>query len=174
MYSLLTNISGQPFEKFISFCFENADVFSLTKSSWPGAGKSNEFIRVMQLLSPYHTNTVHTNHWFCYRVPEGYDIEIYLFTATAESKRIILEQYDSLFYQDKAWDKPEDLCFFQNGRLTVGSVSHERICFLYPQTKEWMALTELCGTWEEVPDEAEEQIKSELHGKQAFIVGGRD
>lgn len=72
MYSLLNNISGQPFEKFISFCFENADIFTLTKSSWPGAGHSHEFIRAMQLLSPYHTKTVHTNHWFCYRVPEGY------------------------------------------------------------------------------------------------------
>ena len=133
MYSLLSNISGQPFE--------------------------NEFIRVMQLLSPYHINTVHTNHWFCYRVPEGYDKEVYLFAATAESKRIILVQYDSLFYQDKAWDKPEDLCFFQNGRLMVGSVSHERICFLYPQTNEWMALTELCGTWKEAPNETEEQIQ---------------
>ena len=53
MYSLLRNISVQPFEKFISFCFENSDI----------------------------------NHWFCYRVPEGYDIEVYLFTVTAESKR---------------------------------------------------------------------------------------
>lgn len=159
MYSLLSNISGQPFEKFISFCFEHTDTFSLTKNSWLGAGKSHESNRVMQLLSPYQINTVHTNHWFCYRVPEGYDIEVYLFTATAESKRIILEQYDSLFYQDKVWDKPEDLCFFQDGRLMAGSVSHERICFLYPQTNEWMALTEICGTWEEVLSEAEEQIQ---------------
>ena len=129
MYSLLSDISGQSFEKFISFCFEKADVFSLTKSGWPGSDRSGDFIRVMQLLKPYLINTVHINHWFCYRVPEGHDKEVYLFTANAESKRIILEQYDSLFYQDKAWYKPEDFCFFQNGKLTVGSVSHERICF---------------------------------------------
>ena len=41
----------------------------------------------------------------------------------------------------------------------VGSVSHEKICFLYPQTNEWMTLTEICGTWEEVLNEPEEQIQ---------------
>ncbi len=71
MYSLLSNISGQSFKKFISFCFDKAVVFSLIKSGWVGSDQSGNFIRIMQLLNPYHIHTVHTNHWFCYRVPKG-------------------------------------------------------------------------------------------------------
>lgn len=159
MYSILNNINGQAFESYISICFENADIFSLTKNGWGGADKCGESIRILQLLSPYRIHTVHTNHWFCYRVPDGYEIEVYLFTATVESKQIILEKYNSIFYQDNVWDKPEDLCFFKNGKLIAGSVSHEKICFLYPQADELKALTKICGAWEEVPDEAEEQIQ---------------
>lgn len=159
MLSLLNNICGQPFAEYISACFHRADMFSLTKNGWKGAAESKEHSCLLQRLSQYHIQTIHTNHWFCFRVPEGYKLEVYLFTADAESKKIILEEYNRIFHGNVLWNQPEDLCFFEKGKLFAGSVSHENICYVYGRGDEWEDKIKQHGLWEEIPDALEEQIQ---------------
>ena len=75
MLSLLNNICGQPFEEFISACFHRADMFSLTKNRWEGAAESKEHLYLLQRLGQYYIQTINTNHWFCYWVPEVFPMK---------------------------------------------------------------------------------------------------
>lgn len=159
MLSLSNNITGKSFVGYVSACFCYADVFSLTQNGWKNTQKKDEPDQILQLLAPYHIRTLHTNCWFCHRVPNGYDIEVYLFNAVRQTRDIILEKYSSLFYNNSVWDKPEDLCFFQNGILISGSVSHENICFAYEQENSFLKDIKLYGIWENIPAIAEEQIR---------------
>lgn len=153
MLSLLENLRGQAFSEYVSTCFQVSDIFSLTKNGWSTANQSNEAALILKLLAPYHLRTLHTNRWFCYRVPAEHDIEIYTFRSTQEAKKILLSNYDSIFYDDHVWKKPEDLCFFKEQKLFSGSVAHERICFVYDDT------IQLPGRWEAVPSNLVEQIQ---------------
>lgn len=90
---------------------------------------------------------------FCYRVPGGQEIEVFLFRACGAARRILLERYHCLFSGDAPWELPEDLCFFRNGTLILGSVSHEDICFAYDER------TAVCGRWETALPDAAEQIR---------------
>lgn len=158
MLSLSSNIVGSAFEGYVSACFQKADTFSLTKNRWRW-DESEEHARVLQRLSPYYIRTLHTNHWFAFYLPEGYELEVYLFRADPEAKRIILEEYNSLFIGGNIWKKPEDLCFFKEGRLFSGSVSHEYICYVYEQGHDWDEQIKHHGIWEQVPDELNERIQ---------------
>lgn len=159
MLSLTSNICGKPFCDYLSVCFQHADVFSLTQNGWFDADKNEESDRLLQLLKPYHIHTLRTNHWFCYRVPAGYKIVIYLFKAIPETKDILLAEYNSIFYKDTLWRKPEDMCFFKKGKLICGSVSHERICYAYEQGNSFEDQIKLHGIWEQVPTDLIEQIQ---------------
>ncbi len=86
-------------------------------------------------------------------------LEVYLFRAAPESKRIILEEYNSLFTGGDIWKEPEDLCFLKKGRLFSGSVSHEYICYVYEQGHDWGEQIKHHGIWEQVPDELNERIQ---------------
>ena len=143
---------------YVSACFQKTDTFSLTKNRW-GCADSGEHIRVLQRLSPYHIRTLQTNHWFSCYIPEGHELEVYFFRVVPEFKRIILEEYNSLFIEDNIWKKSEDLCFFKEGRLFSGSVSHELICYVYGQGHDWDELITHHGIWEQVPDELNERIQ---------------
>lgn len=152
MLSLLENITGQSFIEYVSALSGIADTFSLTKNGWSTAEKSHEHSAVLNALTPYHIKTVYINRWFCHCVPDGYKMEVYLFHFTPESKKVLLSNYDSIFYNNSVWSKPEDLCFFKNQKLISGSVTHEKICFLYSETMK------LPGMWETIPTNTSEQI----------------
>ena len=53
----------------------------------------------------------------------------------------------------------EDLCFFRNGTLLLGTVSHERICMAYPEDNELAQRFRdaICG-WGEADDLEQEHI----------------
>ena len=152
MLSLLENLQGKDCAAYISAHQQIADTFSLTKNGWSTAGETNDSTRILNELSPYHIRTIHTNRWFCYCVPPGYSIEIYLFQFTNKSKDILIANYNSIFYNDAVWHTPEDLCFFKGSTLISGSVSHENIFFVYNENLQ------LPGLWEKKPSVLAEQI----------------
>lgn len=156
MLSLIKNVCGENFVKQISTCFEFADTFSLTRNNWLKPDEQENSLHLLQRLEPYHIETRHTNHWFCYYVPKEANIELYLFHATADAKIVLLSAYSQMFNDGVLWTVPEDLCFFKNGRLIFGSVSHENICFVYDE--ELGAQLRNCGEWESVAAEESEQI----------------
>lgn len=157
MLSLKSNIVGKQFAEQISACFKFADTFSLTENGWLKSCEQEESIQLLRSLNPYHIKTLHTDHWFCYYVPKGYEKEVYLFRATPESRDILLSAYNRIFHDGVLWKEPEDLCFFQSGQLIFGSVSHENICFVYDA--DLGKLLQPYGVWEQIPDEEKEQIQ---------------
>ena len=74
-------------------------------------------------------------------------------------------QYRGLFLEDWSGRLPrwvpsmEDLCFFRNGTLLLGTVSHERICIAYPEDGELAQRFQdaICG-WGEADDLEQEHI----------------
>ena len=158
MLSLAKNLYGKYFEEYISICFDVADIFSLTENGWTEAKKSGESVRILRLLEPYHIRTIRAQHWFCQSVPVGYEKEVYIFSLTEDSKKILLQEYNSIFYDDTIWLKPEDICFFKNGKLISGSISHERICYVYDYESIFSESISLQNAWEVVPHNPNEQI----------------
>ena len=94
--------------------------------------------------------TIYTERWFGQCVPKDQKMEIYIFRFTNESKRILLFNYDSIFYNGVVRNKPEDLCFFKESKLISGSLTHENICYVYDEKMH------LLGVWEKLsPNQAE-------------------
>ena len=155
MFSLTKNLWGQDFVDLISACFDCADVFSLSQNVWFNV-EPERSVHLLQRLSPYHLRYLETNHWFCYYTPEDRPRKVHLFQITPETRSIVLSAFKKLFFDDKAWEEPEDICFFRNNRLILGSVSHEQMCYLY-DLDLWQLLRAK-NFWECVPDEEAERI----------------
>ena len=158
MLSLVKNLCGEHFDEYVSACFNIADTFSLTKNGWSTAQESLESERVLKILAPYHICTINTVRWFCQSVPPGHEKEVYLFRATEASKKILLSMYRSIFYDDSVWMTPEDLCFFKNRKLVSGSLTHERICFVYDYESLFTKRITLKNAWDVIPLNQNEQI----------------
>ena len=159
MISLVKNLCGSCFEEYISVCFDLADVFSLTENGWEAGKNSEESARILKLLEPYFIRTIKAQHWFCQRVPVGHEKDVYLFNITEGSKKILLQEYDGIFYDKEVWMKPEDICFFKNGKLIAGSLSHERICYVYDYETVFSERITLQSAWEVIPHNQSEQIE---------------
>ena len=158
MISLVKNLCGSHFEEYISVCFDLADTFSLTENGWEAAKKSGESARILELLDPYLIRMIKVQHWFCQSVPVGHEKEVYLFNITEDSKKILLQEYDGIFYDEEVWMKPEDICFFKNGKLIAGSLSHEKICYVYDYETMFSERITLQGAWEAIPHNQNERI----------------
>ena len=155
MLSLKTEPKSSSLKQLFSECFQLSDTFSLT--SGPYTTPSGEAL--LYLLKTYWLHTFKTRHWFCYYVPEGYEKRVFLFRSCAESKRIMMDSYRHLFFgNDFEWDLPEDICFFSGGKLFMGTVSHEGICYVYPPSQETAhRFQEICR-WETRNEDTREQI----------------
>lgn len=152
MLSLLDNITASGFADFVIAHQSIADSFSLTKNMWGDFADSKEHIDVYNALNPYLIKKISTNRWFGQQVSYENKLEIYIFEFTQETQKILLSNYDSIFYTDSVWKKPEDLCFYRDNRLITGSVTHEKICYLYCD------LTNIPGDWSYLPDNILEQM----------------
>lgn len=158
MYSLLSNICGEHFSAFLSECFVNADTFSLSENAWMVEGNKSEALKIRHRLTPFHVRNIQTSSWFSYAVPQHKSFQVAVFRADPKALSILLEEYQSMFYEDGAWTKPEDICFFKNKKLVVGSSTHERICYVYSNNEGFLRNIEKLGKWEILPDAIEEQI----------------
>ena len=158
MLSLEKNLCGEHFDEYVAVCAAFADTFSLTENGWDFADKEAEKERILTLFAPYLIRTGRINRWFASYTPAGYEKEVMLFRMTEESKRLLLSEYRSIFYDGTVWKKPEDLCYFRDGKLISGSVTHEQICFVYDHEDEFSAKITLNGAWKTVKTRTEEQI----------------
>lgn len=156
MLSLEKELEFNSFQKLILECFKRADIFSLTQND-------SLHQKVLGELAPFLIKEIKVQHWFCYYVPQGYEKNVFLFRAALETRKIILSNYHSLFFKDsEKWELPEDLCFFKNNRLLLGTVTHEDICYAYPDTREFADFLKQIGNWRELPDNYEEMITLDI------------
>ncbi|WP_310602727.1 hypothetical protein [Anaerosporobacter sp.] len=164
MLSLNSNIGGKKFYRLMNLCFELSTHFSFTKRTFHK--KDVEYKMFLEDLSPSYIDTRFTPHWFCYYVPETTPLEVQLFTTDNNMKHIVKKHFDNLFQNERMKDGtlgnlknlPEDMCFFIGDKLLLGTVSHEKICYVYPPTQEIAERFMELGEWEEVECIEEEHI----------------
>ena len=155
MMSLVNKPSSDLQKKILTESMEVSDVFSLTEG--PFESRNSDVLR--QQLEPYLLRTLRIQHWFSYYVPTGYEIKVNLYQTCEETKQILKQSYHRLLGRSsERVTNLEDICFFQNGKLFFGTVSHENICFVYPPNNQFYdTLTKICS-WDIVDDVTDEQI----------------
>lgn len=150
MISLLLNhnnsrsrnqVDGERFIKFLEICFSHSDAVSFSKRIL--TGYDNQPSGIEQLLEPYLIKCLYPQKWYGYPVISDPLAEL-VYTADSETLQIISSCYTDLFlknkkklpntkfdsigYLPKHASPLEDICFWQDKRMLVGSLSHEFIC----------------------------------------------
>ena len=133
-------LSKKWLQDFLDICFSHADCFTLNEAPWFKA-----ILKDLQLeLTPFLMQEVRTPKWF------GYDYtsrpyakertHAFIYRAESAAKEILLKHLPNIFFRSKKRDTPyptlEDLCFFSNGQLFIGNISHEYMLWAYPPNEE--------------------------------------
>lgn len=166
MLMLRKNIELNNFIKLLDICFEISSYFSFTKNKIFSIAESEARAKFLQELEPFYVKTIITQHWHSYYVPPENAIEVCLFKTEINAKLIIKKYFDNIFLEERNSDGtlgklkpvPEDLCFFYQNKLLLGTVSHENICFAYPHSEQLMVKFEKLGEWERILFSDEEQV----------------
>lgn len=166
---------GLMFDKFdalLEICFEKADCFSLARAETPPY-KNSRIIEAM--LAPYHIRTIKAKTWFgCdgtqrfYRNGEVQDFILteLVYRADKGALRILKKCYRDIFLtQDyylppkkrvPEWKKMspvEDLCFFRDGIMFLGTMSHSRHCVVCVDDVDFYMKLRGLATWDEYASE---------------------
>lgn len=142
-------LSPEALTAILELCFRESDCFSLTYCGLPG--HTNELITE---LFPHRCGKVNTSRWFCYITLADNPIERFLYPASSDTMGILKKHYTGLFL-DNVYDKSseykqslEDLCFFRENKLIMGTVSHEKMCSVYPTDEDFSSrLLQCFGHW---------------------------
>ncbi len=121
-------IEGEDFAKFLSVCASRSTHFSLAKyvfsdvSPVPTAFES--------LLEPYVFKSFRPTRWFGYPQVNGQYLTETVYKICPESVEILGKHCRDLFLKKgaKKLGRREDLCFWDNGTMVLGTLSHECIC----------------------------------------------
>lgn len=145
----------------MDLCFADSSFLSFTKYfGFMESARSQIFDAA---LHPFLVDKIKTIHWHCYHMLDPKrPLEIAIYRAMPEMKAIVLNTFNTIYLTDHI--KPpiaEDICFFRGNELLLGTVSHERICHVYPKTKNSVNAFLQCANWEETEFLEEELIQLE-------------
>lgn len=152
----IETISGSRFERLLDLCFDEATAFSLQKGLWQNATDAS----LEQELAPYELRTIYTQKWFLWDLSEAPEEDAWtmcqkMYGVTKETKEILKAYFNEIFLgytKDERDFKNytlEDLCFFKEGKLFVGTKSHERRLYVYPPNKAFEQEIKELGVWED-------------------------
>jgi hypothetical protein len=153
------NIGGQQFRRLLEVCFQQSDCFSLSVGGW-----QNRIDTMQQELEPHILKKKVTKSWFGY-YPLLTDAEVtattrILYPVNDVTKSIIEKYCDNLWLRSEIPGQTqslEDLCFFSDDKLILGTVSHEYICQAYPSDDSFkLKLFEVYNHWKAGNDFAEQ------------------
>lgn len=153
-------IDGELFSIILDLFFEQSDYFSFSNIGIPNTDCS-----MQKDLEAYVYREIHSSHWFRYSTLPDDPITNILYFANSATLTILKKYCNRLFLFDSectstSWNQSlENLCFFFNDRLILGTVSHEHICKVFPPDENFK--NELFGMyayWKEDHDFTE-QIK---------------
>lgn len=169
MLELQKNIELENFYNLLDLCFEVSTCFSFTENGVIEYAKSEGHKNFIKEFEPFLIKSMKVTHWHSYCVTESNKKRVYLYKSDKEAKRLIENNFDNLFLEERVngdftgiKDLPEDLCFFINDKLFLGTSSHAGICTAYPFSNEIYEALQRLGKWEKVPYSAEEQIILDL------------
>ena len=163
---LINNIQYEKFNNLIDICFSCCSYFTFTKNRWPGYASDSRHIAFIEKLEKQYIKMLNVNHWHCNYVPPGYSMEILVYKTEDIAKEIIKCNFDNIYLKLNTENSvnsinplPEDLCFFIENSMFLGTVSHESICFAYPPSEKVGDALKEVGDWREVDYLEEEHIK---------------
>ncbi len=147
-------LSGDAFGQLLDYCFAHSDCFTLT---WQGSDcpETPEWNRLqgefLAQLAPWLTGRISTSRWFWIRVSPKRPLAVFLYSTAPGAKQVLADTFHDLFLaagEDCFW-LPEDLCFFSQGRLWLGTSSHEYHASAYPRSRGEAELPLSLGPWKE-------------------------
>jgi hypothetical protein len=158
------DISGKDFEILMDICFKYADCFTFSFGTCFNdkgvyfSDKDTTENKFLSSILPFVEKKFTHMSWFGYErtgEPSEWSQEdingliddfnkgmlenftTYICPANNATKKIILEFCSNIRMGCKGIGiVAENLCFFRNGTLFLGTVSHEEHCFFYPLTEE--------------------------------------
>ena len=153
-------IDGEAFSRLLDLCFRQSEYFSFSDH-----GILNTDNTLQNRLSGYIYKDISTSHWFNYiTLPEN-PFNIIVYHANSATHAILKEYCHRLLLFDSqclssSWNQTfEDLCFFTNDNLILGTVSHEHMCEVFPPDDAFKnELYDIYPHWKEASDSTE-QIK---------------
>lgn len=148
-------VEGECFVNLMDLCFDSADCFSLKRASW-SAFTDKQFELE---LEPFKIKELRMKYWYGYNLlPEHLSappMEIILYDACEAAREVVLKYNDNLFLEDRRDGKLtlssktlEDICFFKDKSLFLGTVSHEYMCSVNPVTLNFEERLLSTGDWE--------------------------
>lgn len=155
-------IMGKNFELLMTLCFNYADCFSLSRKDGLLAKDSE----LEQALESYKIKEIATDRWFCHLPPERVSfevspMEICLYPASDETRQILLQYVDSLFFEKDASAYSHtlaDLCLFRENELFFGTVSHEKLCSVKELSGRFSEQLFKLGDWEKSEEDPLERL----------------
>lgn len=139
LYSLVSeNISGKKFKEFLLYCLENATYFSITVP--------NSNINFPE-LEDFFYKKICTYTWFYYKTYKQ-PLNIILYHSSPKMLLDILNYFDCLFPESECVNKMEDICFFNDTDIILGSVTHEGIAKVLLQGDMDIISYEKFAEWE--------------------------
>lgn len=125
-------IEGDSFSRLLGLCFQHCRYFSFTESQI-----SHADTMFQNRLSQNIYAVISASHWFRhYTLPDN-PMRRIIYHANNETFSILNKHCRRLFLFDGrgshlSWNQTlEDLCFFANDKLFLGTVSHEYICEVF-------------------------------------------
>ena len=119
----------------LDLCFETCDYFSLS-IVFSGATDHD----LQKELSPYVCGELVTKEWFVYSSTPPLVVATYPIHPKTIS--IVKKYYSNIFIcalniNHRLEQLLQDLCFFKEDSLVLGTVSHELICHVYPPNQDF-------------------------------------
>jgi len=152
-------IIDEAFRLFLDACWPYVDYFTFSSCRddvVSQAQRYGDFCELKKELTPYFAGRSVRHGWFGYGFSHDKEGEmcIYRYRATKEAKEVILSCYRDLLLHFptnrpgvKELRRFDDLCLFSQGRLFLGTVSHEYQVCLYPLTIQMRSLVTSLAIW---------------------------
>lgn len=163
-FRLIGNIVGEDFSKMLYYLFSTTTHFSLKENGFEIYRKSVLHRKIVEDLAPFLEKEAIVDCWYGYcpatitnnvlvrdaNSPEFHAKE-YIFKTDSLARSVLLSYFDNIFLADDegGFIALEDLCFFSENKLVVGTVSHADLCHIYPRNDEDIAKIAEIGIWKE-------------------------
>ncbi len=148
---LLENyISGNNYFRFIDYAFQHSTMFSLTRNRFLEFENNNpRQTSFLTQLSPFKQGIINTKRWFYLSVGDDDCIIVDIYRTAKEAQDLLKQYYNDLYLGSRSGCKwmPEDICFFLDNSLWLGTSSHEEMCMVYPVSESMTQELYHFGSW---------------------------
>lgn len=156
----IRNMCGETFHSFLKLCFKYASHFSFSRAPWAMCTDT----MLERELARFEEAHITTSRWFGYNFPDD-TMEVLVYHACPEAESVLKEHCLNLFMDYCQNHRPrgaptlENLCFFGQDTMFIGTISHEFICAVYPPNGEFERCLLHIDRWQqETNDEGFERV----------------